>query len=100
MYFRDSRHCQPVGLKVLLKGRSYHFAEIGADIFFGVLDGGTLFTAHIFRQAMIRFGTRFLTPLTFKTGLSRISGIVGSDRTAQWGARYDRRLGRPDRPTK
>lgn len=74
-------------LKNLLKGRGYHSSELGADLFFGVLDGGTLFTTYIFRQALIRYSTKFLTKLSMRTGVTRLSGLIDGRRTQRFGVR-------------
>ena len=73
-------------LKILLKGRGYHPGEFFADLFFGVLDGVTLFTTYFFRQAALRFGTGFLTKLGTRTGFSRVSSLMGGDRSRRYKA--------------
>lgn len=75
-------------LKTMLKGRGYHRGEVGADIFFGVFDGLTLFTTHLFRQALIQFGMRTVTKLGVTNGVSRMSRLMGSRRNDRWGLRF------------
>jgi len=67
-------------LKALLKGDGYHRDEYLVDIFFGLLDGATLFTAQLFRQALMRMGTRFLAKLGLKTGVTRLSRLMDERR--------------------
>jgi hypothetical protein len=65
-------------LKRLLKGRGYHKDEIGIDLFFGVLDGATLFASYLFRQALIQSGARFVTKLLVRTGATKVSVFLGN----------------------
>lgn len=72
-------------LKSLLKGRGYHVGEVFADFLFGIMDGATLFTAVLFRQAIIRSGTKFVTKFGFRSGVTRLSRIVGQSKLARYG---------------
>jgi hypothetical protein len=73
-----------ISLKSLFKGRGYHRGELSADLFFGALDGATLFAAYFFRQALFRIGTKLLTVLGVKTGLLRLSRALQVRKIRDW----------------
>ena len=74
-----------LSLKRLLKGRGYHPGELLVDVLFGAVDGATLFTTYLFRQTLLRFSTKCLTVLGARTGLLKVSRLLGENRATRWG---------------
>lgn len=76
-----------LALKTMLKGRAYHWEELGVDMFFGCFDGMTLYTAQLFRLSILRLVAKVGAKLGFSKGIMQFSRLLGEGRAAHLGVK-------------